>query len=638
MLPMNAIKMYCASVDPNKFVVRTYNPATHASEPPSGQLILYDGSPCESKEVSEKISELVSAMIENTGIIPQIAVDKTYYNWDYNQTYYMHQLPSFTYESKDINYTDNSHLGFPTNPKKYPQIAIKNIKGDWTIYDYKWNTKCSVLNPYFPSNLISPDSTENQINLTQQISISTAVCNTLDPNNINTMQTLKPDKMSQEWNNYQQIKLDINALISVLVDQVCIAGKINANRMLAIMRSISDRYCKPDSQFAQTYFSKLFDLFIGPLSSDILSQKGKPITTYANKSEVFILQATAENKAAATTIAQQRGFRLATFAELLDAHANGAHWCAWGWISDKTNVYMPLQEDQDGCGEVGLRNASPVVGSLYAPICYGVKPQTGVLPFNEARGMYYQQSTKPYVSPNQSGEVFQIGSGYDYTKTEAPLMCEAYGAKVATKAQLDMAQLYGAEWCSTGWLTDGTAGYPMQSTRDGCGTKGVNINTPPDGKASVNCFGIKPPSGARPFTFKGPYYQQKVPKPEVFHIGGYNNLKSQAEAVCNTYGAKVATKQQLYDAQALGAEWCSTGWVADDPNAIYPMQSQKTGCGTIGINQNTPPDNKAGVNCYGIKPASGPMPWNSENYYYNMLASKDLSMVAQTGGPLIITA
>jgi hypothetical protein len=108
--------------------------------------------------------------------------------------------------------------------------------------------------------------------------------------------------------------------------------------------------------------------------------------------------------------------------------------------------------------------------------------------------------------------------------------------------------------------------------------------------------------------------------PEVFQPTiGYTSTKANAPAVCAKYGARVATKAELISAQKLGADWCSAGWVADDPTPRWPTNtSVGPGCG-IGVPAVVawmPPGNVASVNCYGKKPAktSEIMPFNSKQW------------------------
>ena len=96
---------------------------------------------------------------------------------------------------------------------------------------------------------------------------------------------------------------------------------------------------------------------------------------------------------------------------------------------------------------------------------------------------------------------------------------------------------------------------------------------------------------------------------EVFQVKGYTHTKDEAAGVCSRFGAQVATEQQLKDAQENGANWCSTGWLADSDIAMYPISKPvnngfRNWCGSnsAGIKEYTPTNGKAAVNCYGIKP------------------------------------
>jgi hypothetical protein len=103
-------------------------------------------------------------------------------------------------------------------------------------------------------------------------------------------------------------------------------------------------------------------------------------------------------------------------------------------------------------------------------------------------------------------------------------------------------------------------------------------------------------------------------KKQVFNIpGNYYNYEN-AKAVCQAYGANLATYNQIEKAYGSGAEWCNYGW-SDDQLALFPTQ-QKTydrlqtitghenDCGRPGVNGGyiANPDIKFGVNCYGNKP------------------------------------
>ena len=113
-------------------------------------------------------------------------------------------------------------------------------------------------------------------------------------------------------------------------------------------------------------------------------------------------------------------------------------------------------------------------------------------------------------------EVFYI-SGNDYTYDEAPAVCAAYGADLATYDQVNTAYSSGAEWCGYGWTQSGMALFPTQqatwnalqqemseSKRTSCGRPGVNggyFN--PSNKFGVNCYGVKP-KDRKPMTYPLP--------------------------------------------------------------------------------------------------------------------------------------
>jgi hypothetical protein len=102
-------------------------------------------------------------------------------------------------------------------------------------------------------------------------------------------------------------------------------------------------------------------------------------------------------------------------------------------------------------------------------------------------------------------EVFHI-SDNAYTFEEAPAVCGAYGAELATYDQLTEALTQGAEWCGYGWSAMGMALYPTQQAtweamqrnpgeeaRTACGHPGVNGGYfDPRMKFGVNCYGRKP--------------------------------------------------------------------------------------------------------------------------------------------------
>jgi len=112
-------------------------------------------------------------------------------------------------------------------------------------------------------------------------------------------------------------------------------------------------------------------------------------------------------------------------------------------------------------------------------------------------------------------EVFYV-SDNKFTYDQASMVCKAYGAEIASYAQVEQAYNAGAEWCGYGWSEGGIALFPTQKAtwekmqkdtnpqnRIKCGRPGVNGGYfDPKTKFGVNCYGIRPskPSGTIPST------------------------------------------------------------------------------------------------------------------------------------------
>lgn len=102
-------------------------------------------------------------------------------------------------------------------------------------------------------------------------------------------------------------------------------------------------------------------------------------------------------------------------------------------------------------------------------------------------------------------EVFNVGDN-KFTYADAPAVCAALGADLATYDQIEDAYNNGADWCTYGWSADQMAFFPTQKdkwkrlqsnpqTADMCGRPGVNGGKMPDPNMTlgVNCYGVKPP-------------------------------------------------------------------------------------------------------------------------------------------------
>lgn len=128
----------------------------------------------------------------------------------------------------------------------------------------------------------------------------------------------------------------------------------------------------------------------------------------------------------------------------------------------------------------------------------------------DASGNPLPVSTDPLLISNPNiSQVFNIKENI-YTLDDAPGVCGALGADVASIDQLIEAHKLGADWCNVGWTKDGLAAYPIQystwktlqdndpNQRNICGSTGINLaRNDPNLLYGVNCYGVKPnPKGS----------------------------------------------------------------------------------------------------------------------------------------------
>lgn len=101
---------------------------------------------------------------------------------------------------------------------------------------------------------------------------------------------------------------------------------------------------------------------------------------------------------------------------------------------------------------------------------------------------------------------------------------------------------------------------------------------------------------------------------QVFHIPGNMYSYSDSQAICNAYGGRLASYDDIEEAYKKGGDWCSFGW-SEGQMAFFPTQKEKYNqlqeipghehdCGRPGINGGyvANPNVKFGINCYGYKP------------------------------------
>jgi hypothetical protein len=163
--------------------------------------------------------------------------------------------------------------------------------------------------------------------------------------------------------------------------------------------------------------------------------------------------------------------------------------------------------------------------------------------------------------------------------------------------------------------------------------------------------------------YEAPKKDEPIPQPsnakllgqtigsEVFHISDQRFTYDEARAVCAAYDSELSTLEQIMDAFAEGAEWCSYGWSAGGM-ALYPTQKdtwqllqnevdpgRRTRCGRPGVNGGYfDPSNKFGVNCFGFKPKGNfkppaPVPGADNKKFNEMVARFKNMMKAFTMDP-----
>ena len=103
---------------------------------------------------------------------------------------------------------------------------------------------------------------------------------------------------------------------------------------------------------------------------------------------------------------------------------------------------------------------------------------------------------------------------------------------------------------------------------------------------------------------------------EVFNVSNNLYTYSDAQNVCSSFGARLATYDEIETAYNKGAEWCNYGW-SEGQMAFFPTQkdtwsvlqrnkAHANDCGRPGVNGGymANPYIKFGINCYGKKPVA----------------------------------
>jgi hypothetical protein len=102
-------------------------------------------------------------------------------------------------------------------------------------------------------------------------------------------------------------------------------------------------------------------------------------------------------------------------------------------------------------------------------------------------------------------EVFNIDNSI-FTYDQAPTVCKAFNANLATPAQMETAFKKGANWCNAGWAEGQHILHPVQKSYYNSLSEKKRVQCAPDGKPGViggkfsdpsvkfgvNCYGLRP--------------------------------------------------------------------------------------------------------------------------------------------------
>lgn len=171
-----------------------------------------------------------------------------------------------------------------------------------------------------------------------------------------------------------------------------------------------------------------------------------------------------------------------------------------GWNRIYEMIMGRTSVDIEIGGENGISGALKPMDGPPAP-----KDRPAGMPGAEETGAL--DSLKSLVPPRK--EVFNVSRNI-YKYSDAPAVCAALGAELATYEQVQDAYNAGADWCNYGWTKGQMALYPTQKStwdklqkgspeyRNACGQVGVNGGyfDNPDLAFGVNCYGTKPPKSA----------------------------------------------------------------------------------------------------------------------------------------------
>jgi len=134
-----------------------------------------------------------------------------------------------------------------------------------------------------------------------------------------------------------------------------------------------------------------------------------------------------------------------------------------------------------------------------------VENRANGMPGAEMEDNSFMSFLKPKKQIPHGHDVFNVSKNI-YTFHDAPAVCAAMGAEMATYEQVEEAYKRGADWCNYGWVKGQMAVYPTQKEtyqklqkgstnyHNACGRPGVNggFFDNPELLFGVNCIGKRP--------------------------------------------------------------------------------------------------------------------------------------------------
>jgi len=188
-------------------------------------------------------------------------------------------------------------------------------------------------------------------------------------------------------------------------------------------------------------------------------------------------------------------------------------------------------------------------------------------------------------------EVYQIGQ-YNTKKSDAEAKCKMHRGTLATYDQLSQAQENGADWCSTGWVSNkDRPQYPITtSTGAGCGngSAGIKEYLPPSNMAAVNCYGIKPEKGTPnvlPFNQSTFYAPVGSVKPAYTNRGCWKDAGDRALPMKLGNVKSVDECYRLADNKGMrnfGLQYQGECWAGNNSNWTRHGNVNLASCGTLG--------------------------------------------------------